>query len=364
LRLSLSRRLVHVGLAAVVGMVATTAFASPAAAAAAGDLSISFTGTTIAALSGGKFGKVTIRNDGPGTPTGVEVTFDISALDTTKVQFSVVTGCVLAGDEITCSIDDEDVPPPGGENEFPIPLERQLGASGAAGSATATVSSAETDPNTGNNSTTANVNVGDSGVDVQVIALDVYALDSGGFSTTDPVPPGGSSDLDVIFFNFGDLAVAGLRVTVSLPEHVTFATSDAGCTYSADGRQAECLFPGIVLPTPGIFALPFPVNVSASAPGPVALQGGLVTAEALGVEEQEVPEARNLPKNMRRVNQADLPPDVDPSDNEDPFAVHVGADLPVTGFKAGLYAMSGAGLLLLGALIVVLARRRRAVTPA
>jgi LPXTG-motif cell wall-anchored protein len=366
LKSTVSRALIRVGVAAAASLVVVTGFAHPAFADDGADLSVRFTGTTIAAFSDGKFGKLTIRNDGPGTPTGVLVKFDVSALDDAKIDFMLASECDVAGDVITCGVADADVPPPGGESEFDIPLKREAGASGAAGSLTASVESAG-DPETGNNAQTVNVHVGNSGVDINVIAFDVYALDGADEPTTDPVPLGGTSRVFGSIINYGDLAAAGIRIVVTLPEHVTFAETEPDCTYSADNRVATCIYDDITLfPTPfppnpdedylGVY---WPVRVAADAPGPTALQGGLMTVTAIDIIQPEGPEVRSaLPKNMRWIT-PDGVPDVDPGDNEDPFAVFIAGDLPVTGFRTGLYALSGAGLLILGALIVVLARRRR-----
>jgi LPXTG-motif cell wall-anchored protein len=367
--------LTRAGLAAAAGLIAVTAFAAPASAAAPddADVSVRFAGTTIASLSDGKFGKMTIRNDGPGTATGIVVVFDASALDGSKIFFNLSPGCVLASATFTCTFDDDQVPPPGGETDFPVPIRRKAGAlPGPAGSISVTVSSDTNDPNSANNSQTANVVIGATGVDLVVVAFDVYALDSVGDPTTDPVPLGGSSRVDGFIFNFGDLAAAGIKVVVTLPEHVTFAETEPDCTYSADNRVATCnytdvtLFPSPVPPDSDddVLYVWWPLNVATDAPGPTALQGGSMVVSAIDILQPEVPKVRSsLPRNMRWLEPAEIP-DVDPTDNNDPFAVFVAGDLPVTGAQAGLYAMSGAGLLMLGVIIVVLARRRRHATTA
>jgi len=360
LKSSVSRVLTRAGLAATVGLIAATAFAAPASAAPDdSDLSVRFEGTTIAALAPGKFSKLTIRNDGPGAGTGVKVTFDVSALDDGKIEFDLSPDCSTVGDEVTCAFDDSDIPPAGGETEVPIPIGRKASATpGPAGSIKATISSDTNDPNSGNNSQTVNVVVGTSGADVQVVAFDVYALDGAGDPTTDPVPLGGSSEVQGIIFNWGDMTAVGIKVVVTLPEFVTFGEVEPDCTYSADNRVATCTYDDVVLGFFQFLGVFWPVNVAADAPGPTALQGGSMVVSAIDVRSENIPEARALPKNMRRIAPDDVP-DVDPSDNTDPFAVFVAGDLPVTGAQAGLYAMSGAGLLVLGVLIVLLARRRR-----
>jgi LPXTG-motif cell wall-anchored protein len=364
LKSTVSRALTRVGVATLVGLLAATAFASPAAADDGADLSIAFAGTTIAPFAGEKFGKVTISNAGPGTATGVELTFDISALTTSEVQVGPDPDCTPAGTEVTCVIDDAFAPPPGGDLEFLIPLALQAGASGSAGSLTATVSSATTDPDTSNNSKTVAVNVAaEPGTDLLVLAADVYT------SEGDPIPPGASGELLYAFFNQGDLAAVGVKVVVILPEHVTFASTLPECTYSADNRVATCTYDSVFLPfsvdpsKSGMGQL-LPVNVASDAPGPAALPGGIVTAAAIDVQQPDVPEIRPLPGTARWLTPEEIA-DIDPGDDEDPFAVFIAGDLPVTGSRTALYAVSGAGLLLMGALIVLLARRRRrAVTVA
>jgi hypothetical protein len=96
---------------------------------------------------------------------------DASALDDSKVHLAP-SRCTLAGDVYTCP--SLRPPPPGGDFHFGFLLERQPGASGAAGSLTVSVGSTTTDPDIGNNSQTVAVNIGSSGVDLWIVAFDVY----------------------------------------------------------------------------------------------------------------------------------------------------------------------------------------------
>jgi len=363
---SVSRIVTRVG-AGAAGVLVGGLLASPASAAAAGaDLAVNLAGTTIAATAAGKFGTVTLTNNGPDAATGVVLTFDTGDLDTSKVV-AARAGCTTTADAIVCAIGDDSVPPAGGDLDFSIPLDRVPGAPpGPAGTLSVTVSADTDDPNPGNNDKTADVVIGDSGVDLHVLVPDVYGLDAAGDPTTDPVPAGGSSEVHAFFINFGDMGVDGLRVVVTLPEFVTFGGVDPACTYSPDNRSATCDYDVVITPDEGI-DVAWPVTVAANAPGPKALRGGLVAGAAIAVFDPPLPDGPSaLPKNIRKLS-PDQVPDVDPGDDEDAFTVFIGAgpgqpgpgDLPVTGVRIGQFGALGAALVVLGAMLVVLARRRR-----
>jgi len=341
--------------AAPVHAAAVHAVAAGAVAAGA-DLEVAVTGTTIAGGGGTKLAKAVVTNHGPDTPSDVVLTVDKSALDETKVHLIVGSDCTLAASLMTCPIDPEDVPDSGGSLGFLFELERQGLASGGAGSLTVSVDSATPDPATGNNEVTVAVAISTSGADLVIVAFDVHASDG-----TSPIPPGDTSELIGFFANQGDVASVGLTIVISLPEHVTFAEIFSDCTYSADNRVATCTDATFPLDPGDGFPFAVAVKVAADAPGPGALAGGLTTVTALGVRPPDVPEVApaRFPSFLKRVV-PNLVPDVDPTDNEDAFAVFVAAvpDLPVTGSRAGLYAVSGAGLLVLGAMLVLLARLR------
>jgi LPXTG-motif cell wall-anchored protein len=360
--------------AAAAGIAAVASFASPASAAdPSSDLSISFTGTTIASGVDGKFGSFTITNHGPDIPTGVTVTFDLSALDASKVSFdNAVDGCDIVGAIATCHVPDDVVPPAGGNAEILLPIERTSTTGGAAGSISATVSSDLDDPVAGNNAITVNVTIDSSGSDLTVITPDVYALNSGGTDyTTDYLEPGEASFVDVLVANQGDLAAIGIKVSVELPEHVAFESVRPECAVNAGGRQVLCTFEDLVLqpvtfdPAHGAFEFQLPMRTATDAPGPVGLTPGTTIAGAIDVDEPDIPELKALPSGAKWVP-FDVVQEVDPTDNVDEFTVFsAGPDLPVTGFKVGMYAGAGLLLLLLGTTLVLLARRRRrAPTPA
>jgi Domain of unknown function DUF11 len=367
-----TRALAYAG-AAAVGLVAAGAFAAPALAAGPTDLAITLSGTTLAATTSGKVGFATVTNKGAETATGVVITFDLSELDTSVVDLPApdADACETSGDKIACHVVDLKA----GENAD-LPFELISKGDGDAGKLTATVSHAADDPEAGNDSATATVTVSeDSGPDLTVIAPDVPLNDQG---QTGTVAPGAETELTYIVANFGDEAVSGLKFTIQLPEHVTFVEQEEGCEYAADNRKATCTYEGFGLipadedsgeggpfSAAAFFNL---IKVADDAPAPAVLDGGVVSAEGIAVEEQPEVAARKasaLPEGAKGMSAED----VDESDNSDEFSVHVaaagggggGGALPVTGVQAGLIGGIGLAVVAGGGVLLLMARRRRVV---
>jgi hypothetical protein len=353
-------------------LLAAGAFAGPAYADTTADLEIKFVGTTIAPGSDAKFGSFSLVNHGPSAAAGIVLTFDISALDTTKVELDVPPECT-GTTTVVCPAPPEFTVKSGEDFDGLWLLIKQPGASGDAGQLTASVSHAGTDPVAANNTVTVDVKIADSGgPDLATAALDVYkdTDDAPGEPGPDqPIPPGGTSNLWVFVINQGDAAANGVKMSITMPEHVSFTEPEPDCTHSVGSSTTTCEYDTVVL-TPegddslGIFF--FPLKVAASAPGPVVLPGGLVTVEAM--QQTAAAAAGALPRNFTRVTPQDLK-DVDPSDNTDEFSVFVAAPaggpaplpLPETGGKVGLIGGAGAAALVLGLVLVLAARRRRPV---
>ncbi|HYN97220.1 MAG TPA: hypothetical protein VES42_25560 [Pilimelia sp.] len=313
------------------------------------------------------------------------LTYDFSTLNDKLVTWkaSGAAGCAATGAEtIRCTYTHSGTdllvhPKP------PATLTRK-GLAGAAGHVGITLDSdVPVDP-TGETASVA-VSVPAKGVDLLTLAQDVYALDSDGNITDDPVPPGDTSVVVAGFANGGDVTADGVKVTVRLPQYVTFAEAEPGCDYTADNRTVTCDYDDIVLapiaadpdpadPADGVISAAgayFPVTVAANAPGPTVLTGGTFTAAALAVttstDRTMLARGRaSLPDGVKALDAATFA-DVNPADNTDEFAVHVGAaggsggGLPVTGAKAGLIGGVGAAALLAGGLLFLGARRRRVV---
>lgn len=365
-----TRALAYAG-AAAVGLVAAGAFAAPALAAGPTDLALTLSGTTLAATTSGKVATATVTNKGAETATGIVITFDLSALDTGVVDLPVPApdACEQSGAKIACRV--LDIKP--GENAD-LPFELIRTGDGTPGKITATVSHEGEDADAGNDSATATVTISEStGPDLTVFVPDVPIDEEG---TTGTVAPGEQTELGYLVANFGDEAVGALKLTIQLPEHVTFVEQEEGCEYSADNRTATCSYDFALIPADedtgeggpysaaGFFNL---IKVAEDAPAPSVLDGGLVSAEGTVLQEPRVESFRAasaLPEGVEGLSAKE----VDESDNSDEFSVHVagsggggGGELPVTGVQAGL--IGGVGLLVVagGGAMLLMSRRRRVV---
>jgi hypothetical protein len=370
-----NRTLLRTG-AAVAGLVvASSVFAAPAFADTTADLEVRIDGGTIAEGADGKLAGVSVINHGPSAATLVNITFDFSGLIKTKVTIdeTYFDVCDVAGDIITCGVTDDGTVASGADLDFGVPLLKVAGATGDAGSITATVSQAGEDNDLGNNTVTAPVVLNGAGADLAVWAPDVFQWDAAAKVFTDkPVPPGGESMFDAEAINFGDMRAVGIKVVLHLPEHVTLTEPEDECVFSADLRTATCEYAKAIMEpfdsTGDVDGFRFPIKVSADAEGPVALTGGDITIAAMSEEKVEQSTL------SRKAAPAELPEwvkDVDATDNTDEFSVFVAGDtsgggggLPVTGPAATVIGGTGAAILVLGTILFLAARRRRIVTQA
>jgi LPXTG-motif cell wall-anchored protein len=358
-----------------IAVLAAGVFASPAYADTTADLEVKLTGTTLSPGQDGKLGSLSILNHGPSDAADITLTFDISELDETKIEVDS-TGCTATADEIVCVGDSAFIIKNGEDVDFLWPLVKVgAAAPGPAGKVTATVTHGGTDPESGNNSVTADVVISDSTKpDLTTLAFDVYKVDGSGTGpeeiTDQPIPPGGTSNLWIVVLNQGDTGADGVKLSITLPEDVSFTTPEPGdCTHAVGDSTTVCnyVFPLTEAGTEDSEALFFfEVKVSEDAVGPAALTGGVATAEAI-IEAVEVAAPAALPRNVTRVKGI---LDNDDSDNTDDFTVFVAgpggnAPLPNTGVKVGLIAGAGAAAVALGVLLFVAARKRRlpAATP-
>ncbi|MEG3632907.1 COG1361 family protein [Micromonospora palythoicola] len=218
--------------------------------------------------------------------------------------------------------------------------------------------------------------------DLAVVAPDVKQsarVGAGGkLETTGTLHPGGTGAVRYRIVNQGEKAVSGVRVTLRLPEKVTFIRPPQECVLDDDGRSAVCTYDSLALVPAdetdpkdhahSAVELHHLVTVPADITAPVTLAGGSVQVEGLteGISDRSASKPAVLPANAVAVPAAD----VDASDNQDGYAVVVAAEkdddngggggLPVTGPQAGLIA--GAGLTMVAAgIVLLLARRRRSV---
>ena len=85
--------------------------------------------------------------------------------------------------------------------------------------------------------------------DLTTVAFDVYKVDGSGDPdeiTDQPIPPGGTSNLWILVLNQGDEAADGVKLSIDLPEDVSFTTPEPGdCTHAAGDNTTVCeyMFP-------------------------------------------------------------------------------------------------------------------------
>jgi hypothetical protein len=344
------------------------ALASPAyAAVPAADLSVTAQTSKIAVDSTGKPFKVEIHNDGPDPASAVSLMFDLSSLDTSKLDVSLPALCERNGAVVTCDFSDVGDLRASGNIDFALGLVR-VGGTGAAGSITVVVKSDAIDPDDTDNQATAAIEIVGHGADIATFGQDVQYF-------RQLPPPNGV--VDWVMTNFGDEVADGLKFTVALPRRVSFLRHDAFCTYSADNRVAQCSLPDVVLPPRHSFApdsdAGIPILVDIDDPGPVALPGGIVTGDAIRsvpIDEAAALDVSKAPAgysiSASSVSRASL--DVDAGDNSFRFTIFVDAaagngGLPTTGSRPGLLGGIGLAAVVVGVVLFVMGRRRRQLAP-
>ncbi|MGK5738134.1 hypothetical protein [Micromonospora sp. URMC 103] len=371
--------------------------------AEADDADLELTTSAIAVTAGDSAKELTttVVNKGPASGVYWTLEYDLSGLDDSKVTVGPSTqlSCERSGEKMLCRKEPGLAVGHSLLQKMPFGLTPVAGKTGAAGSFTVTAVS-PSDPDQTNNSATVTVDVPAKGVDLVAVAEDVYQVTDDGELTNKPVAPGDSSFVLGAVGNVGDTIARGLQVSVALPEHVTFAEVEPGCTYGTGNRTVTCDYEDVAL-VPidqdsgkdddilSVVGIVFPVTVAKDAPGPVVLNGGKLTGVALATQTEVSPAslARStsgkLPKGLKALSTEDVR-DANPADNTAEFRVHVGAagssgngsdgggsdrggsagsggGLPVTGVQAGLIGGIGAGIVALGAVLFLITRRRRLV---
>jgi LPXTG-motif cell wall-anchored protein len=351
------------GLAGSVGVGS----AQPAGAAKAPsvDLSVELT-TTVVSAGHEKFLAGEVRNAGPDEATGLVLTYDVSALDASRLTVSA-PGCTTVGTIITCT--QEDLRADGN-----ISLARAIGltavgSAGAAGSVTVKVAAAQADPDPSDNTSTVAISVDGHGADLVTFGEDVKYVRDAAYG-----------NLEWMMFNQGDEAAVGVTYTVHLPARVGFQRHDPDCTYSADGRDVTCTIADWVILPDHSWATNNDSGINLTAdittPNAIALTGGTVTSGAIrSVPVDQLPpqlHKAKAPKGFTLMSAA-APGlnEVDTGDNSFHFTMFVealarsspsaarGGELPVTGDRTAVYAAIGAVTAATGVALLFLARRRR-----
>ncbi|GIJ26534.1 hypothetical protein Vqi01_16960 [Micromonospora qiuiae] len=383
-----NRRAVSVAAAALLASGAFTALGAPAhAAGTETDLAVTAAGTRVTSGVAGKVGWVKIANQGEGTPSKVLLKVDTSKVDAAKLALEVFTDegelCRPTSDRtsglFSCEL--AAIPGPGETTEVPFVLFKATEKVTEPYRAPVTISiESADDTDDSNNSVDVDVELTpESGVDLGVWVPDVktrFDLDT---FEEGPLRPGDTAVIYSQVINQGDRIAKGVKLTYQLPKGVSFLPIE-GCEVSADERNAVCVDKNFPFEPDTILILPLLVEVSEDVEAPVTLKNGSLEATSFGVisiDAQVTQQQKNRKPAFAKaeVRSAEDPEfaDLDPSDNVDDFAVIVsapsdggggGGGLPVTGVQAGLIGAVGAGVVLAGVAMFLVARRRRVVVVA
>jgi hypothetical protein len=391
----------RIGVTAVLAAVALTTAAAPAQAVDRADLSLaplSFQLARGVKEAKAKPFKFDVHNSGPSAARGVVVTVDVSKLNPKKVGYLVPAGCTTAATGYTCGLPDVAA---GTGAEFPVPLY-STGGRGDGGTLTVRVSSATPDGDTADNEVTVDVPVVRPSYDLSAWTQDVHASvvvdgDAVGEERKTPLARGATADLDWLVYNGGSRQAVGLFLTLGLPAGATFAKLPEGCVARPVGGLAvyDCTVPDVVLKPGQVWTAPVRVKVAREAAGSVLTPGvltafGLADTAASLTRTAGGQEGRPATEAQRRMFK-----ELDEGDNTSTFDIFVaattgptpaptgsptptgsavpsgtavptpgggdGGGLPVTGVQVGVIGGVGLGVLVLGGVLFLLARRRRVV---
>ncbi|WP_433389256.1 LPXTG cell wall anchor domain-containing protein [Micromonospora sp. KLBMP9576] len=387
-----NRSLARIGAGALLASAALTAFGSPAQASGTEtDLAIEVAGTRVAANAQGKIAFAKVTNNGKNTPSELAVRVDVSKVDFDKVAVvpAVDDGCEVEGSDskptaFVCYAAKDALPGAGETIDLPLVLFR-FEAKGTYKAPISFKLVSKDDTNPDNNTKNATAEFSDqSGPDLSVVAEDVkqaVKITDGNPTYSGDLYAGGRSALTYFISNQGDQAAAGLKITVKLPKGVTPIEVEKGCEYAADKSAFTCTYENFGLipqdedtnPDDQLYSAYgfYHVFDVAADVKPGTLKGGLVSVEPIGTASMKGMRtaAVTLPANVTGMQAKD----VDNSDNSDGYAVIVaakggagggddnGGGLPVTGAQTGLVVGIGGAVLVAGAAMFMVARRRRVV---
>ncbi|MGN9916097.1 LPXTG cell wall anchor domain-containing protein [Micromonospora palomenae] len=326
----------------------------------------------------------------------VAVTVETKGLRAGKVGVVVPDGCEVEDTRFTCLLGDLTA---GTTEDFGIPLF-STGGRGDAGTLTVTISAATADPDLENNTVEHDITVARPGYDLTTWVQDVYADvavdgDEAGESGLKPVKPGDTAPLDWAIYNDGSRKATGVAYGITLPAGVTFAEVPEGCVEQELGGLAQvyCEDAGAVLRRGQFYTSDVRVKVGADVTEKV-LRPGFVFAAGLDAAEgqpEEEPQVASLGQRRAFTETDDLDntaqfdvfvdlstgPSPSPSPTGQPTATPSGqptatptsgggtgggdGGLPVTGVQVGLIGGIGGAVLLAGAALLVLSRRRKVV---
>lgn len=391
------RQLSRAAAAALLLLGGLTVSAPPAVAAKVGpDLVIDASGTTVPLGVDRKIIYLKISNVGDETPPGLDVVINLDAGSESPVEMMWYGGIgECDGDfyNLHCLLWPDELPEPGETLDIPFLVLLTSAADEPYETsfiARANVMSGGQDANPADNTKTIPLKLVDQlSADLMVAAPDVkQAVQISADGTPEPagaLNPGETGAVWHTVINQGRTTVNGVRVTLDLPEGVTFTGQPDQCVVADGGGSAVCTYEDLTLvpavedtdPNDTVYSaveLYNLVTTSETATAPASLQGGIVKVEGLTEEstDNRITAAQTeLPENAVAVQVSD----VDDSDNQDRFAVVLAAKsdgggdgggggdagLPVTGPQAGLIGGLGVAVLVAGGVLLLAARRRRMI---
>ena len=242
-----------------------------------------------------------VTNNGPDAATGVTATDILPAGVTFK---SASAGCVNAAGTVTCTI--------GGlasGASTSVTITVTTTASGTI-SNTATVSGAETDPVSTNNSSTTSTTVNPlaQSTDLSIVKTDA----------PDPVSVGGDITYTLAVTNNGPDAATGVTATDILPAGVTFKSASAGCVNAAG--TVTCTIGGLASGA----STSVTITVTTTASGTISN-----TATVSGAETDPV-STNNSSTTSTTVNPLAQSTDLSIVKTDAPDPVSVGGDITYT----------------------------------
>jgi hypothetical protein len=349
--------------------------------------------------------RMSVHNHLAEPATGYEIVFDVSKLDRDLVRVAADPDACpgpKAGTYLLC-----DPPPIGEEDQFiGMPGLRLLRASPRYGDAGPITVAAFT---TGDHRPVSpplviHAVVPSPGADLRVTATDLHWYGEHSGPTQTPMRPGEMGLFQGGIENVGDRSIHHLVWTATLPPHVTFPNTPAGCTASANKRVLRCTTDQNISPRyqstqDGVLRYTVVVRADQDAPDGT-FPGGVFTASAKWSMEPsgpgvDPPPAPTRPPGVERRSTgrvaaaATCPPppgegyhcfvDLNPADNRATFAAVVkgwpagptpppattapgpgdGGGLPITGGSVAPLAAGGAATLLAGIALILATRRRR-----
>lgn len=292
------------------------------------DLSVALAGPSVDVGSGGRSMRIDVSNTGSAPASDVVVTIDATALADAVTVSLPSEGCTTAaksqGKKVTCAYAGGVLTAGAVDSSLTFFLMPQPDTKPAPGGAvTVKVDSGSPDADPADNTTTAQIRVVESAVNLVAQVSDATRL-----------APGQIVPLVFVVANRGTEPAHGMSLEFTLPAYVSFVDDYQNCTYTADRRRMVCDFATVTLAQDQALTAedfdPIRIQVASDAPGPATLGRGSLTVTALGetdplVERGAGPMLRTIASQPREMA-AVWPRDADTTGHTASFALAVTAN--------------------------------------